>query len=148
MKRLIALLFISLLTAHALADKPPVYTATFSNLGAGGYDVVAYFTQNQPVEGQSQYSLAYNGADWRFASRENLERFRQEPERYLPAYGGYCAWAVSQGYLAKGDPEQWTISDGRLFLNFNEAVKRKWLASKASLIRQADQNWPGVLEEG
>jgi hypothetical protein len=81
----------------------------------------------------------------RFANAENLARFKENPERYVPAYGGYCAWAVSQGYLAKGDPAHWSIRQGRLYLNYNQSVQDTWLQSPDRFIQQADANWPGVL---
>lgn len=138
----IALLF----TASAMASEPPVYTGLLSNTGAGGYDTVSYFETGQPTKGASDYTAEYQGATWRFASAENLARFKDNPERYAPAYGGYCAWAVSQGYLAKGDPEHWSIRDGRLYLNYNQAVQDRWLKDTDGFIRQADVNWPKVLD--
>lgn len=139
-----ALLFTA---ASALASESPVYTGLLSNTGAGGYDTVSYFEQGTPVKGSSDYVTEYQGASWRFASAENLARFKANPERYLPAYGGYCAWAVSQGYLAKGDPEHWSIKEGRLYLNYNQAVQDDWLQSPGKFIQQADANWPGVLND-
>jgi hypothetical protein len=64
----------------------------------------------------------------------------------LPAYGGYCAWAVSQGYLAKGDPAHWSIQQGRLYLNYNQSVQDTWMQNPDEFIQQADANWPGVLD--
>lgn len=138
----IALLF----TASAMASEPPVYTGLLSNTGAGGYDTVSYFQTGQPTKGSSDYTAEYQGATWRFANADNLARFKDNPERYAPAYGGYCAWAVSQGYLAKGDPEHWSIRDERLYLNYNQAVQDRWLKDTDGFIRQANVNWPQVLD--
>jgi hypothetical protein len=77
---------------------------------------------------------------------DTVSYFEANPERYLPAYGGYCAWAVAQGYLAKGDPQHWAIRDGRLYLNYNESVQDRWLKDTEGFIRQADANWPKILE--
>ncbi len=130
----------------AWAGKAPVYTGLLSNTGAGGYDVVSYFEQQQAVPGSSNLTSEYQGATWRFSSAEHLARFEANPERYAPAYGGYCAWAVSQGYLAKGDPRHWTIVDDRLYLNFSQSVQDTWLQDTEGFIQQAERNWPGVLE--
>ncbi len=130
----------------AWAGNAPVYTGLLSNAGAGGYDVVSYFEQQQAVPGSSNLTSEYQGATWRFSSAEHLARFEANPERYAPAYGGYCAWAVSQGYLAKGDPRHWTIVDDRLYLNFSQSVQDTWLQDTEGFIQQADRNWPGVLE--
>lgn len=135
-----------LLASMAWAAEPPVYTGLLSNTGAGGYDTVGYFTKGKPVKGSPRYTTEYQGATWRFAHAENLAQFNANPEKFAPAYGGYCAWAVSQGYLAKGDPQHWSIRDGRLFLNYNQSVQTSWLANTDQLIREADANWPAVLK--
>lgn len=130
-------------TAHAKDD--PVYTGTFSNLAVGGHDPVAYFTEGRPVKGERQYSLKHLGAEWRFASAANRDAFAADPQRYAPQYGGYCAWAVSQGYTASGDPRYWKIVDGRLYLNYDESVQKKWEADIPGFIGKADRQWPAVL---
>ena len=92
------------------------------------------------------YASRWNGADWRFASAANKAAFDADPEAYAPQYGGYCAWAVSQGYTASIDPQQWRIVDGKLYLNYDESVQTKWLADIPGFIAKADANWPAVLE--
>ncbi len=134
------------LVPAAHAEKPPVYTGFLSNVAVGGHDPVAYFTDGRPVKGERAFSTTYQGAEFRFASQENLDRFLADPKAYAPAYGGYCAWAVSQGYTAKGDPDIWTIVDGRLYLNFNRQVQADWEQDIPGFIASADANWPSVLE--
>ncbi|MEP3561116.1 MAG: YHS domain-containing (seleno)protein [Marinobacter sp.] len=68
------------------------------------------------------------------------------PSRFAPAYGGYCAWAVAQGYLAKGDPQHWTIRGDRLYLNYSQSIQDRWLKNPDGFIQQANANWPEVLE--
>lgn len=145
MARLLLLTFCLLFTLSTPAAEPPIYTGLLSNTGAGGYDTVAYFEEGKPVKGSEQFRAEYQGATWRFSSADNLARFQANPERYVPACGGYCAWAVSQGYLAKGDPAFWSIRNGRLFLNFNQSVQSSWLNNTDELIVQADANWPALL---
>lgn len=130
----------------AYAAKDPVYTALFSSNAAGGYDVTAYFSENKAVEGSKKYSTEYNGARWLFASQENLDRFLADPEKYAPQYGGYCAWAAAQGQTAKGDPEHWSIHDGKLYLNYDAEIKQQWLSDKVNLISEADKHWPTLLD--
>jgi len=132
--------------APAHADKKPVYTGVFSNTAVDGHDPVAYFTDGKPVEGKKEFSTEYMGAEYRFASAENLEAFRADPAKYAPQYGGYCAWAVSQGYTAKGDPEHWKIVDGKLYLNYNKKIQERWELDIPSHIVTADTNWPTVLK--
>lgn len=108
-----------------------------------GYDPVAYFTEGKPVEGKSEFTQKWNGATWRFASAQNRDRFAAEPAKFAPQYGGYCAWAVSQGYTASTVPEAWKIVDGKLYLNYSKGVQAQWEAGGIpKLIRQGDANWP------
>lgn len=127
--------------------KEPVYTGTFSSLAVSGYDPVAYFTQGKPVEGSGDHEYEWNGATWRFSSAENLNSFKSDPLAYAPQYGGYCAWAVSQGYTASSDPEVWRIVDGKLYLNYSEDVGKKWVKDIPGFIAKADANWPKVLDK-
>ena len=91
-----------------------------------GYDPVAYFQEGKPVEGDSDYSYDWMDATWYFASSENRDRFAADPERYAPQYGGYCAWAVANGYAAKIDPEAWAVVDDKLYLNYSQDVQQQW----------------------
>ncbi len=130
----------------ANAAEDPIYTSLFSSNAAGGYDVTAYFTDMKPVKGNKKFQTEYMGATWLFASQENLDKFIQDPEKYAPQYGGYCAWAAARGDTYKGDPEYWSLHDGKLYLNFDQEVKDKWLRDKESFISKADARWPALLE--
>lgn len=127
--------------------KDPVYTGTFSSLAVSGYDPVAYFTQGKPVEGNGDHEYEWNGATWRFSSAENLDSFKSDPKTFAPQYGGYCAWAVSQGYTASSDPQVWRIVDGKLYLNYSEDVGKTWVKDIPGFIARADTNWPKVLDK-
>lgn len=148
MFRAIALsLFLIITTGYAAAGEDPVYTGLLSSTGAGGYDVVSYFDAGKAIKGSSSHTAEYLGATWRFASAQHKTAFETNPEKYAPVYGGYCAWAVSQGYLAKGDPEYWTVLEGKLYLNYNQEIQDRWLQDTENFIRLADENWPAVLEK-
>jgi len=129
----------------AQAREADVYTGLFSSLAVGGYDTVAYFKVNRPVQGKAEFSTEYKGATWRFASAENLAAFKANPTAYAPQYGGYCAWAVSQNYTASGDPNYWKIVGGKLYLNYDRSVQEMWEKDIPGFISKADKNWPGVL---
>lgn len=131
----------------AFADKDPIYTAKRSNLALQGYDTVAYFTVGEPTKGSADYSTTFNGAEFRFASEENLNLFLGNPEQYAPQYGGYCAWAVAKGQTAKGDARRWAIVDNKLYLNYNKGIQKKWDKDRAGFITSADTNWPTVLQD-
>ena len=122
-----------------------INTAWLSNLAIEGHDPVAYFKQNAPVKGSKSHQLDWKGATWRFSSAENKALFEASPEKYAPQYGGYCAWAASQNSVAGVDPEQFSIVDGKLYLNYNAQVKKMWLVDTAKYIADGDRNWPGLL---
>lgn len=129
----------------AHADQAPVYTGLLSRVAVGGYDPVAYFTDGRPVRGVEQFRITHQGYEYRFANAEHLAAFRANPARYTPQYGGYCAWAVSQGYTAAGNPQNWRIVDGRLYLNYNDEIQQRWEQDLPTRIREANANWPRVL---
>ena len=146
----VILLALGLLVPAALSPafaKDPVYTGTFSSLAVSGYDPVAYFTDGKPVEGDGNHEYEWNGATWRFSSAENLNSFKADPQAYAPQYGGYCAWAVAQGYTASSDPQAWRIVDGKLYLNYSKGVQQNWVKDIPGNIDKADANWPKVLNE-
>ncbi len=136
------------LTAQpALADQAPIYTGLLSRVAVSGYDPVAYFTDNRPVRGTTQFRTTYQGYEYRFASAEHLAAFQANPTRYLPQYGGYCAWAIAQGYTASGNPNNWRIVDGKLYLNYNDEIQQRWERDIPGFIRSANGNWPSVLSQ-
>jgi hypothetical protein len=117
------------------------YFKSEEGLALEGYDPVAYFTEGKPVEGLSEFEAEWGGARWRFATDRNREQFLGEPEKYAPQYGGYCSWAVSHGYTAKGDPEAWKVVDGKLYLNYDKEVRARWEREIPVLIQKGDENW-------
>ena len=124
----------------------PVFT-NFWGQAIRGYDPVAYFKEGRAVEGKKKYQYVWNGAKWNFSSDQNLNDFIRAPERFSPQYGGYCAWAVSQGYTASIDPEAWNVIDDRLYLNYSLDVQKTWSEDIPGNIRKADKNWPILLAE-
>lgn len=126
--------------------EPLIYTGYFSDTALSGYDTVAYFREGKAVEGSAEFSTEYKKVQWQFKNQSNLDAFLLAPDSYAPRYGGYCAWAVAHDNTAKGDPEQWYITDGKLYLNYNADIRSQWLKDKSTLIMTADTNWPHVLE--
>ncbi|MHC1701954.1 MAG: YHS domain-containing (seleno)protein [Humidesulfovibrio sp.] len=143
---ILALLLLCLAGSTAFAAKSAVNTGFIGDVAVEGADVVAYFTQGKYVAGTWEFSLRWNEADWRFSSAEHLRLFSENPEKYAPRYGGYCAYAVAQGTTAGINPEAWSIVEGRLYLNYSKSVRETWLKNTRGYIEQADRNWPGVLE--
>ncbi|MEL6288502.1 MAG: YHS domain-containing (seleno)protein [Pseudomonadota bacterium] len=122
------------------------YTGLVRGTAVGGYDPVAYFTQSKAIRGAKDITTEWDGVTWRFASAENRDLFTANPTKYAPQYGGFCAYAVGYGSTAKGDPKQWKIVDGKLYLNYNRSIKRKWERKQSSLIKAADKNWPKLSQ--
>jgi YHS domain-containing protein len=140
-----------LLGISALAA-PPINTLTNSSFLARttgiaivGYDTVAYFTQNKAVKGSDEYTHQWNGAKWRFSSIAHLDLFKANPEKYAPQYGGYCAYGVAGGYLVKIDPTQFTVTGGKLYLNYDAGVQKDWLKDIKGYNAKADTLFKGLL---
>lgn len=91
--------------------------------------------------GDAKYTYEYNDAVWRFSSQENLNMFRDDPDRYAPEYGGYCAYAMSRGFVVSTDPDAWTIEGEKLYLNYSLGVRKTWLKDVPGYIARADENW-------
>jgi YHS domain-containing protein len=111
-------------------------------LALKGYDPVAYFTLSKPTLGDAQFHATHAGLKYQFSSAAHRDLFVAAPDKYLPQYNGFCAWAVGNNYTAPADPLAWKITDGKLYLNYNMSVQKKWLANEAELIRKGDENWP------
>lgn len=111
-----------------------------------GADPVAYFTDGAYVPGSDAFTYDWQGATWQFAKAENRDAFAANPEAYAPQYGGFCAYAVSQGTTAPIEPEAWKIVDGKLYLNLNRKIQQRWEKDIPGYIAAANQNWPGVLK--
>jgi hypothetical protein len=134
-------ILLSFATAFAQNKKSVVFA---DNSGAiRGYDPVAYFTDHQPVKGEKDITFNWHEAVWHFATTAHRDSFAFHPDRYAPQYGGYCAYGWAQGYPAKIEPEAWSMVDGKLYLNYDLSVQRRWNKKQADYIKDADKNWPG-----
>ncbi|SLN32301.1 YHS domain-containing (seleno)protein [Oceanibacterium hippocampi] len=136
------LVAVTLLASPARAESQ--INRTLLGTAIDGTDPVAYFTEGKPVAGLRDFTAEWRGATWRFASAANRDRFIAEPEKYAPQYGGYCAYAVSQGYTAKIDPEAWSVVDGKLYLNYSQNIRARWEQQRSRYIADADDKWPAI----
>jgi YHS domain-containing protein len=138
-----------IITLSLAACTPKPNTAQIFATAEGaiqGYDAVAYFTQSQPVKGLKEFSFTHADQTWYFASAKNLELFKSNPEKYVPQFGGYCAYGMSRGYKAQTEPDAWTNVDGKLYLNYNLEVRNLWNEKQADFIEKANTNWPTVKD--
>ena len=139
MKKLILMLTVMFISVISYAQNAEIFS---NKKGAiNGYDVVAYFKESKPVKGDTQFNYQWKDANWYFSNKENLETFKADPDKYIPQYGGYCAYGTSEGHKATTEPDAWTIADGKLYLNYNKDVKVEWNKNQSELIKKADKNW-------
>ena len=140
-------LLASVVCQTGFAADPDIYA--HQKKGAiSGADVVAYWSLESganAVKGKKDITHEYKGATWRFSTEENRDLFAADPEKYMPEYGGYCAFAVSHGFTKSVNPDYWHIVDGKLYLNFNFFADRKWRKDRDAAIVRGDKNWPTVL---
>jgi hypothetical protein len=151
---LLALGFVGLVGAgQAQAAEPPINTLRNSLFGGrtdtaiNGFDTVAYFTASKPVRGLDGFVTEWMGAKWKFSTQANLDLFKTSPEKYAPQYGGYCAYGVAQGNLVKVDPDQFTIREGKLYLNYDADIQAKWLKDPAGFNKLADSKFQTLLKK-
>ena len=139
---------ILLLGGLANADNPPI-SVDDAGRAMRGYDSVAYFTEGQPTPGNAAFSNDWNGVTWLFASAANRDAFAADPERYAPQFGGYCAYAVSQGHVIMANPNVWSITDGKLYVFLGPGAQSRWNEDVPGNIARAVNNWPDALiDEG
>jgi YHS domain-containing protein len=110
-----------------------------SGVAISGYDPVAYFT--------TEISATYAGGTYRFSTTANRDAFLANPARYLPVYGGYCAYGVAHGHKVDVDPEAWRVVDNKLYLNYSKDVQKKWLADIPGNIKLADSSWVDLRDK-
>lgn len=125
--------------AAAMAD-----SVANSVVGLQGYDLVSYHTGSRPVQGNGNHVSAYGGVNYLFSSADNKKAFDANPAKYLPAYGGWCAFGVAVGKKFIGDPTVWEIVDGRLYLNLDNKVKGIWLRDVPGNIEKANNTWGDI----
>jgi YHS domain-containing protein len=142
-------LLISGLVLAASIATVPVFAGdvTHSTPGVGGYDPVAYFTDGKPVRGSGYHVAVQDGVTYAFANAEHKKLFVANPNKYLPAYGGYCAYGVAVGKKFVADPEVWKIVDGTLYLNLDKGIQDKWQKDVPGYIKKADKNWVEIKDK-
>jgi YHS domain-containing protein len=112
-----------------------------------GYDPVAYFTMGKPTKGNAKYRTTYRGAVYHFASQANRAKFLADPVHYAPQFGGFCAMGVALGKKLDVDPTVFKVVDGRLYLNVNADVFKKWSEDVPGNIARAEANWPAIKDK-
>ncbi len=142
-----AALVLAMLIAPSARADAAAEVNTIGGIALHGFDPVAYFTQNKAVLGSPHFTATHHGATYQFASKEDQAAFQANPEKYVPQYGGFCAFATSKGVKADADPHEFAINDGKLYVNNNEKAQQLFKADVAGTIKQADHNWPDVAKQ-
>jgi YHS domain-containing protein len=145
-RHLLSLAAVAVFASGAALAKDLVNTDA-SGLALQGYDAVGFFTEGKPLLGIATFTSTHEGATYRFATAEHKARFDENPARYAPAYGGYCAYGVARNGLAPVEISTWQIVDGRLLLNKNASIRKAFDADVARHVRDAESNWPRLVEK-
>lgn len=134
--------------AVVMAQKVYAHNTTdVSHVAIGGYDPVAYFDSGRPTPGTGHHTATHKGATYLFSSKENQRKFAANPEKYAPQYGGYCAYGVSVGKKFFSDPQRWKIVDGKLYLNLDKNIQKKFNQDVSGAIAKADKNWTQIWDK-
>lgn len=143
---LVVTLLCATLTAGTLRAADEVYVDE-QGLGLRGYDPVAYFTVGKPVEGSSSWTADSDGVTYRFASRESRDMFLSDPNRYVPAFGGWCSYGVRVGKKFAADPEVWMIVEDVLYVQLDRGTQKVWMRDREENIRIANILWRDIRAE-
>ncbi len=117
-----------------------------SVVGVGGYDLVSYQSGKKPLQGNGNHVVQHDGVNYLFASKANAKAFSRDKEKYLPAYGGYCAYGASVGKKFIGDPTVWEVVNGQLYLNLDNSIKAIWIKDVPGNIKKANKQWSKIKD--
>ncbi len=147
MRRLHTFLLTTALFVSLVATPVFGQDVTHSTPGISGYDPVSYFTEGRPQRGSGYHVADYRGVTYAFTSEEHKEMFEANPEKYTPAYGGWCAYGVAVGKKFVADPKVWKIVNGTLYLNLDRDIQSKWKKDIPGYIKTGDQNWTEIRDK-
>jgi hypothetical protein len=132
--------------AAAQSQEERIVVNPNSGLGLSGFDPVAYFTDKKPVIGKPELEFTSGRAVWRFINEGNRAAFIENPDVYIPRFGGYDPVAVARGTSVPGHPLFWTVAAGRLYVFYNEAARTTFAADPGRYIATAERKWPEVAQ--
>jgi YHS domain-containing protein len=130
-----------MVAAFPLVTSIPSF-ATDLPLAIQGFDPVAYFADGKPMRGMAEYEYQWDEHRYRFANAEHRDLFKADPVHYAPQFGNYCAMALALGKVVTANPENWLVSDDKLYVFGSPAPKGPELFRKdlAGNITKANQN--------
>ncbi|HZD88687.1 MAG TPA: YHS domain-containing (seleno)protein [Pseudolabrys sp.] len=127
------------------AAAPPVVVNHLTGLAISGFDPVAYFTEHKPALGRPGLELSLGGAVWQFRNEGNRAAFAANPEVYMPRFGGFDPVAVARGETVPGHPLIWTILGERLYLFYDDAARKTFLADPGRILVTAERRWKSIV---
>jgi YHS domain-containing protein len=145
MKKLVSHRFLTLMLAVVFAT--PAFAGEYferDGVAIYGYDPIAYFSDMKPVKGSAEFRAEYQSSTFHFSTVANRDSFIANPDKFAPQYGGYCAFGMAKGYKAAIDPAAFTVVGDKLYLNYSETVRSKWVLDIPGYIHKANENWPDV----
>jgi len=147
MKRFILSLMLAALALPVFAQNKTLLNLDNTGVAIQGYDPVAFFTDKKPVKGSQNFLVKHDGAIYLFASKEHRDLFKENPAKYEPVFGGYCAFGVSRNKLVEIDVEAFQIVDGKLLLQYSKDVRDNFNKDTQGNLAKANSNWPVLVEK-
>ena len=145
--RVVVIFSLLLLLMTGLRGNSAGMSLFHDDIAIKGYDPVAYFEVGKALQGNKTFTFKWHDMTWYFVSKENLDVFAADPEKYAPQYDGYCAWAMTEAQKAQTDPEVWKIVGGKLYLNCSRSTYEKWIKDIPGNIKKADLNWSKIKDK-
>jgi YHS domain-containing protein len=145
MKTILRTLMALMLLSSTLVASDLVNSSGSDKIAVSGYDTVAFFTDSQPIKGSPSIAARYQGATYLFANTKNKSLFEESPDKYVPQYGGFCAYGVAHGGLAPVEISTWQVRGGKLYLNKNSEIRTMFDADFDGNVAKAEKNWPGLV---
>lgn len=130
----------------AFAEEQVSFNTTYG-LALRGFDPVAYFRVNKALKGLPNITASHEGRLYEFSSEENKALFIADPQKYVPQYGGFCAYAAANGYKADVDPHAFAINDGKLYVNFSEYFRDEFQKDASGNVAKANANWSAKVRD-
>lgn len=145
MKRFYLFLVFAVLALPAFGQNKTLLNLDKTGVAIQGYDPVAFFTDKKPVKGDEKFLVKHGGAIYFFASKEHRDLFKENPAKYEPVFGGYCAFGVSRNKLVEIDVDAFQIVDGKLLLQYSKSVRDDFNKDTQGNLTKADANWPALV---
>jgi len=142
-----ALILATLIAPSVRADSASDVNGQVGGVALHGFDPVIYFTQNKAQIGSPKFTAMHHGVTYQFVSKEDQAAFEANPEKYVPQFGGFCAFAASVGVKADADPHDFAIVNGKLYVNNNDKAQQLFQKDVAGTIGKAEHNWPEVAKQ-